>query len=253
MIDYTEAEIIETRTVSWFSCGAASAVATKLTNPDIIAYCHTGSEDVDNARFMKDCIEWWGKEVTVLKNSKYQDTWQVFESRRYLSGIDGAPCTKALKIEPRLAFQQKGDVHIFGYTYDNRDRQRADTLREHYPELDIRTPLIDKKLTKAACLHIIKQASINPPRVYALGFPNANCIPCVKATSPKYWALVRKSYPIEFQRMAKLSRDLGVRLTRLKGERVFIDEIPDNYPTFGALAPECDFLCQIVEQDLEKG
>ncbi len=131
MIDYTEAEIIETRTVSWFSCGAASAVATKLTNPDVIAYCHTGSEDVDNARFMKDCIEWWGKDVTVLKNSKYQDTWQVFESRRYLSGIGGAPCTKALKIEP--------------------------------------------------------------------------------------------------------------------------DEIPDNYPTFGALAPECDFLCQIVEQDLEKG
>ena len=42
------------RTVSWFSCGAASAVATKLSNPDVVAYCDTGSEDYDNKRFFND-------------------------------------------------------------------------------------------------------------------------------------------------------------------------------------------------------
>jgi hypothetical protein len=31
------------RIVSWFSCGAASAVATMLSKPDVIAYCDTGA------------------------------------------------------------------------------------------------------------------------------------------------------------------------------------------------------------------
>ena len=39
------------RTICWFSCGAASAVATKLTlkdTPDaIVAYCETGAEHPD--------------------------------------------------------------------------------------------------------------------------------------------------------------------------------------------------------------
>lgn len=50
--------------------------------------------------------------------------------------------------------------------------------------------------------------------------------------------------------MAKLSRKLGARLTRINGVRMFIDEIPADYPTTEAIAPECDFLCSLVEQDM---
>ncbi len=62
------------RRISWFSCGAASAVATKLTNPDVIAYCETGSEDIDNARFMRDCEPWFNAPITRLSNPEYKDT-----------------------------------------------------------------------------------------------------------------------------------------------------------------------------------
>ena len=178
------------RTVSWFSCGAASAVATKLSNPDVIAYCDTGSEDEDNARFMRDCVEWFGKEVTILKSDKYESTWDVWEKRKYICGIAGAPCTGELKIKPRLKFQRADDIHVFGYTADSNDVRRAKSLREHYPDLIVKTPLIDRGITKAACLAMIEKAGLKPPRVYAMGFPNANCIPCCKATSPAYWALV---------------------------------------------------------------
>src|SRR3990167_948887 len=123
------------RTVGWFSCGAASAVAVKLTNPDIIAYCETSSEHSDNARFMADCERWFGKKITRLKSPKYADTWAVWEARKYLAGIDGAPCTGELKIKPRLDFQLPDDVHIFGYTEDWRDVARAQALREHWPDL----------------------------------------------------------------------------------------------------------------------
>lgn len=240
------------RMISWFSCGAASAVATKLINPDVIAYCDTGSEDYDNLRFLIDCEQWFGQKVEILKNEKFQDTWEVWEKRRYLSGIEGAPCTGELKFKPRVNFQLPDDVHVFGYTADSRDMGRAEALRENWPDLNIATPLIDRGITKAACLSMVRNAGIKEPRVYAMGFHNANCIPCVKATSPSYWALVRKEFPDEFLRMVKLSRELGARLTRIKGERVFIDEIPLDHPTTNPIAPDCDFLCQIAEQDIHE-
>jgi len=238
------------RVVSWFSCGAASAVATKLSKPDVIAYCDTGSEDTDNERFMLDCENWFGQSVLRLKNKKWADTWQLWEKRKFLNGMDGAPCTGELKIQPRLEFQQADDIHVFGYTADANDVRRAEALRENWPDLKISTPLIDKGLTKAACLAMILTANIQPPRVYAMGFPNANCIPCVKATSPSYWALVRKEFPVQFHRMADLSRKLNARLTRIGEERIFIDEIPINHPVTEPIAPECDFLCHLAEQDM---
>ena len=237
------------RVVSWFSCGAASAVATKLTRPDVIAYCDTGSEDDDNSRFMSDCESWFGQGIARLRGN-WTDTWSVWEKRRFINGIDGAPCTSELKVAPRLAFQMPDDTHVFGYTADASDVRRAEILRENWPDLNISTPLIDKGLTKSACLAMLMKAGIKPPRVYAMGFPNANCIPCGKATSPAYWALVRKEFPLQFQRMAGLSRELGARLARIDGARVYIDEIPAEHQVTAAIAPECDFLCSLAEQDL---
>jgi len=98
---------------------------------------------------------------------------------------------------------------------------------------------------------IIADAGINLPVLYGLGFSCNNCIPCVKATSPAYWALVRKHFPAEFARMTELSHRLDVRLTRLEGERAFIDDIPADHPMSDPIQPACDFLCHIAEQDLE--
>ena len=240
------------RTIGWFSCGAASAVACKLTDAQPV-YCETGAEHPDNDRFLADCEQWLGKKVTRLRSDEYQDTWDVWEKTRWLAGIAGARCTVELKVGPRLAFQRPNDVHIFGYTADKTDAARADRLRLNYPELKIHTPLIDSGMTKAACLSIIERAGIKLPPMYALGFHNNNCIPCVKATSPDYWALVRKQFPAEFERMAKLSRELDVRLCRISDERRFIDEIPANWPTTNPIQPSCDFLCHIAEQEMAGG
>ena len=217
------------RTIAWFSCGAASAVATKLligTPHLVIAYCETGQEHEDNVRFMADCERWFGQSVIRLHSDEYRDTWDVWEKTRWLAGIQGARCTTELKVRPRLAFQRPSDVHVFGYTADAADIKRATLLRANYPELTILTPLIDRSITKAATLAMIENAGIERPVPYRLGFQNNNCKTCVKAQSPNYWALVRQSYPDDFARMAKLSRELNVRLARIHGQRCFIDEIP---------------------------
>lgn len=244
------------RVVIWFSCGAASAVAAKLTLRDfpdaVLAYCNTGAEHPDNERFLADCERWFGlpvqRGIRRLFNPEYIDTWDVWEQRRYISGVAGAPCTGALKKQPRIAFQKPGDVHVFGYTSEEQDR--ADLFRANNPGLTVATPLIARGIDKAACLAIVQGAGIRLPAMYALGFHNNNCIPCPKATSPNYWAAMRLHFPAEFDRMAKLSRELGARLSRINDERVFIDEIPADWPTLNPIAPACDFLCHIAEQDM---
>lgn len=245
----------EERTLVWFSCGAASAVAAKLTlrdSPDAaLVYCETGAEHEDNKRFMADCVQWMNTPVVSIRSEKYADTWELWEKRRYLAGVEGALCTVELKVLPRLAYQQPTDIHVFGYTADGPDAARAERLRVNYPELTIRTPLIERGITKAACLEMIQHAGIALPPMYAMGFHNNNCIPCVKATSPAYWALVRKAFPDKFNRMAALSRELDVRLTRINDERRFIDEIPEDHPTTNPIQPSCDFLCHLAEMDIE--
>lgn len=243
------------RTLCWFSCGAASAVATKLVLLEdasaIPVYCETGIEHPDNERFLADCERWFGKEVVRLRSDEYADAWDVWSRRKYLAGINGASCTVELKIAPRLSFQRPGDLHVFGYTADSSDITRDKRLRQNYFEMKIRSPLIERGITKAACLSLVLAAGVGLPVMYILGFLNNNCIPCVKATSANYWAAIRLHFPEIFWRMAKLARELDVRLCRINGERRFIDEIPADWPVTEPLAPACDFLCQLAEQDLE--
>ena len=66
------------RVVCWFSCGAASAVATKLAIAEnagrdelVIAYTGVINEHPDNQRFLKDCERWFGKQILILTNRKY--------------------------------------------------------------------------------------------------------------------------------------------------------------------------------------
>jgi hypothetical protein len=256
------------RRLRWFSSGAASAVATSLDirkhglEVGVVVTCDTGSEDEDNHRFAVDCEAWFGCGITVLKSDEYENTWDLWRRRRYMSGIDGAICTGEFKFAPRLDFQLPSDIHIFGYTADASDVARAKRLRETYPEMNIETPLIDRGITKAGCLAIIQSQGIELPRSYGWGFPNANCLRsgCCKSQSMDYWALHRKMMPEGFAETAAIARDLGVKMVitgrekqddgTMKNIRGFIDDIPLDQPTLNPIAPVCDFLCHIAEQDL---
>ena len=216
-----------------------------------IVQCDLGSsEDEDNRRFTAECESWFGQQIVHIRSEKFSNIDEVFEKRKYHSGIAGAPCTSEMKVAPRLDFQRPTDTHLWGYTADGNDVQRWERMLSNYPEMKQRAPLIERGLTKEACLAMIERAGINPPRVYSLGFPNANCIGCVKATSPNYWALVRQTHPDVFERRAEQSRRFGSHLVRVEGERKFLDELPADWPTTEATAPRCDFLCHIAEQEI---
>lgn len=243
------------RTLIWWSTGAASAVAAQLMlwrDPSaIIVRCETSNEDPDNYRFEADVMRLLNRTMTLLKSDEYENVWDVWQKRRYMSGIAGAPCTAAMKITPRLAFQKPTDIHVFGYTCDAEDVNRFERLKANYPELTVRVPLIDQGITKAGCLALVDRWGVKLPRSYAMGFPNANCLQtgCIKATSPDYWSLYRFHFPENFARTAAYAREIGCRLTRINNERIFIDEIPANWPMTNPIVPACDFLCQIAETE----
>ncbi len=239
------------RTIAWWSTGAASAVVARLSPEAILARCETGNEDPDNYRFEADVMRYLGREVVILKSEKYDTVWDVWKHRRYMAGIDGAPCTVEMKIIPRLAFQLPTDIHLFGYTADGVDVDRFERLKHNYPELTVRAPLIERGITKAGALAMVESWGLTLPRSYAMGFPNANCLQtgCVKATSPDYWALYRRQFPEQFKRTAAYAREIGCRLSRIDNKRVFIDDIPADWPTTKPIVPSCDFLCHLASDN----
>ena len=243
------------RVLSWFSAGAASAVATKLAlaeHSDVTIYrTETGAEHSDNVRFTRECAEWFGQEVHELRSERYRDTWQVWEERRFLNGPQGALCTVELKKKMRFAIERDYDVQVFGYTADKRDAARADRFRQQNPDVVLSTPLIDRGLTKRDCLAMIERAGIEIPAMYRLGYANNNCIGCVKG-GIGYWNQgIRRDFPDTYDRMAKLEREIGHSVLSDDNGPVWLDELDpargsfDNQPDI-----DCSLLCALAEDEL---
>tara|TARA_R110000868_G_scaffold6894_4_gene38281 strand:- start:6089 stop:6838 length:750 start_codon:yes stop_codon:yes gene_type:complete len=233
----------------WFSCGAASAVAARMTVDLYGSSCNVriinnpvAEEDEDNRRFLADVAKWIGRDIETAASARYPSASarDVWAHRKFMSGPTGAPCTVELKKKARQDWEGRNPVdwHVLGFTADEQVRHKRFILTERSNVIPV---LIDAKFTKTDCYRTLKEAGIKPPRVYEMGYPNANCIGCVKATSPTYWNHVRRAHPDVFDDRATQSRELGVRLARHKNKRVFLDELPAD--AIGRPMKNLDFEC----------
>ena len=242
--------MIENQTiVVWFSCGAASAVAAKRTvekygrnNTIRVVNNPIKEEHPDNQRFLQDVQEWLGIEIEFAVNSKYPNASciDVWEKRQYMAGPSGAPCTLELKKKARQEWESlnKHDSIVLGFTAEEKKRHDRFILFERSNVIPV---LIDEGITKADCYRIINDAGVKLPEIYNLGFPNANCIGCVKAGSSTYWNHVRKHFPDVFESRSKMSREIGAKLAWYKGGRIFLDELPED--AVGRPMKGMDFEC----------
>lgn len=246
----------------WFSCGAASAVALEQIKLRFGNLCqiralnnYVANEDQDNIRFKNDVSEWLNIEIENVSNPKYPsaDIEDVFEKEGSMSSPYGAPCTRILKKEARYEWEKNNHVdwHVMGYTFEEKHRFNNFYNTERSNVLPI---LIDRKITKDMCYDRIRAAGIELPRTYTessdfgTGYPNANCIGCVKATSPTYWNHVRQTRPDIFEKRAEQSRRMGsegARLCRYKGKRIFLDELPPDARgrDMKTMKIECSLFC----------
>ena len=216
--------------ICWFSCGTASAVATKLT---LERYRDTHSiavirmavkeEHPDNDRFAIDCVHWWQHPDQTIALRSAEEVWK---RRRYMAGVKGAPCTSEIKIAERkkIVERLKPEFQVFGYTFD--EARRIDRFLENNKgEGPFLFPLFERAMTKQMCHIAIADAGIRLPEMYRLGFENNNCIGCVKANGLGYWSLVAKNFPDVFEKRVQLSREIGCHLLKMNGKRYFLDEV----------------------------
>lgn len=246
------------RMVCWFSCGAASAVATKLAiqrygkdHQVVIARCLVKEEHKDNDRFAEDCETWFGQKIVNMENTEYNGSvYSVIAKRKYISGVRGAPCTLLLKKQVRQQMQYPDDLHIMGYCAEEQDR--FDSFLDAN-NINCKAPLIDSGLTHADCLGMLQNAGIELPEMYKLGYQHNNCIGCVKATGAGYWNKIRRDFPAQFWMMAGMSRALSVRMTRIGEERIYLDELPDGIGRYEE-EPEiqCSIFCEASEKEYAK-
>jgi len=237
--------------VVWFSCGAASAIAAKKT---IEYYGKTHNvlcvnnpvieEHEDNRRFLKSVEEYIQHPIVEARNPDFPNAsiMEVFDKRKYMSGISGAPCTMELKRKARYHFELNHniDFHVLGFTLDEWRRQKNFNEHERANTIPV---LISNLVTKDDCFKKLRRDNIRQPEIYNMGFPNANCIGCVKATSPSYWNLVRNQFPEVFQQRAEQSRRIGAKLVRLQGKRIFLDELKPTDKGGFIKSWECGIFC----------
>lgn len=248
------------RIVCQFSCGAASAVATKLVlakhaGADVqVVNAFLVNEHPDNRRFAAECETWFGRPITVLRDTKYgADVIQVFRRERFMMGNGGAPCSRLLKRRVLDAWRQPGDVMVLGFTAEEADR--LDDFRERNPALQVLAPLVDAGLGKSDCLAMVERAGIALPVMYPMGYDHANCIGCVKG-GEGYWRAIREDFPEVFETNCLVQDELGpgswflrYRSGPRKGERFPLRDLPPGPARRNGDVPQCGLFCEMAEQE----
>jgi hypothetical protein len=228
--------------ISWFSAGVSSFCATLLAKDvDRIVYTHIDDQHEDSMRFLRDSEAHFGQKIEIL-GSRYGNVDSVIRAFRYVNGPGGAKCTDVLKRRVRKEFEAalpKNVTYVWGM--DVEEKARADRLVESMPQYNHEFPLIDANMTKADCHGMAERMGIKRPAMYDMGYPNNNCIGCVKG-GMGYWNMIRRDFPEVFAKRAETERLIG----RSCINGVFLDELnPDRGRTCEVM-PDCSLFCELA-------
>lgn len=259
------------RGACWFSAGITSTVATKIALEECegkaqidIYFFETGNHHPDNERYIKECEEWFGQKIEIVRNPKWNSVEHVLSKQRYINGPAGAPCTSRLKKDCRFELEKKinFDFQIFGFEYEKKEINRAVRFMEQYPETNAVFPLIERKIDKKKAVEIVKGAGIEIPMMYRLGYTNNNCVGCVKG-GMGYWNKIREDFPDVFQRFSDLEQEIGASCLKDKDEhgntqKLFLKDLdPSRGRKEKPITAECGVICavefaDIISDDVER-
>ena len=234
------------KTVSWFSAGVSSAVATKLaiSKIDQIIYIHIDDHHPDTLRFVDDCEKWFGKQIKRIQ-SPYKNVANALlgaGGKGYVNGRYGAPCTRFLKRRVRKEWELTQGELSYIWGMDGTEQNRADRLIATMPDQEHIFPLIEQHITKEEAHRILKASGIKRPMMYELGYHNNNCVGCVKG-GMGYWNKIRIDFPEVFRQRAELERTIGG--TCLKG--TYLDELDTKKGRQDPpIVDECGIYCEIM-------
>lgn len=233
--------------VSWFSAGVSSAIATKISiekYSDVkIIYTHIDDQHPDTMRFIKDCESWFDRPIEILQSPLMNVNNACLKSA-FIKSPKGAPCTRLLKIRVRQIWEQDHNedfTYIWGYDYSETERARrrvdGDIEASHI------FPLIENLIDKQAAHGILERAGIKRPAMYDEGYPNNNCIGCLKG-GLGYWVKIKKDYPEVFESRCQLEEKIGGRIF----SEFPLRQIPeDRGRVQPVIVPDCGLFCDVLD------
>jgi len=129
---------------------------------------------------------------------------------------------------------------------DVNEAGRRERLIDSNPDQQHTFPLIDNGITKESAHGMLAAAGIARPKMYDLGYPNNNCIGCLKG-GMGYWNKVRSDFPEVFASRARLERMIGASVLK----QYYLDELPlDAGKECKIVVPDCGLFCELPSQEV---
>lgn len=225
------------RHVVMFSGGVGSWAAAKRVVAQhgvkgvVLLFADTLIEDEDLYRFLEEGSKNIG--APLVRIAEGRTPWQVYKDERFLGNSRVDPCSKLLKRKPSESWlrqnciQQETTVYL-GIDWTEAHRfERAKSSQEKQG-WNYEAPLCDPPyLSRKQIFELLKAESIEPPRLYGLGFSHNNCGGfCCKAGQGHFANLLRHlperftAHEEEEQRVRRLlNRDVAMMVDRSGGGR----------------------------------
>lgn len=228
--------------VVWWSAGVSSTIAAMMVTNAIMIYIEIDDHHPDNERFAADVEQWLGRKIVRIRNDRYRcvdHAIRLAGTSRWVNGPSGAACTSRLKraVRKKWELDNPGE-HTYVWGYDCSEKHRAERIVETVEGKHL-FPLIEEGITKEMAHGILRKLGIARPAMYELGYPNNNCIGCIKG-GMAYWNKIRVDFPEVFKLRANMERIVGYSC--LNG--IFLDELdPERGRGLSPVVEECGVLC----------
>lgn len=151
----------------------------------VLLFADTRMEDEDLYRFLRESAEHLGVPLVTVADGR--DPWQVFVDERFIGNSRVDPCSKKLKRELMDRWRaehcdQASTVCVYGLDWSERHRiegnaaKKGHRARQREQGWRAEYPMNERPyLTKDEIIADLRSVGIEPPRLYAMGYPHNNC------------------------------------------------------------------------------
>lgn len=197
------------------SFGAAVRAAQSIGTDDLtLLFADTLIEDPDLYRFVDEAAAFVGG--TFVRLAEGRTPWQVFRDVRFLGNSRIDPCSRVLKREPMRRWLEANcdpETTTVYLGFDWTEAHRLERAIPFWAPWRVEAPLCQPPYrAKADLVADLAAAGIEPPRLYALGFPHNNCGGgCVKA-GISHFALLHEQLPEVYTEWEAREEELRAQL-----------------------------------------
>ena len=189
------------RAVVQFSGGVGSWAAAKRSVERFgqenvtLLFADTLIEDEDLYRFLDDAEANIGVPITRIADGR--TPWQVFKDVRFIGNTRADPCSQILKRDLLRKWIEEHcdpDDTTVVLGIDWTEIHRFERARPRWQPWELWAPMCDEPLIdKREVLAWLRSEGVEPPRLYAMGFPHNNCGGfCVKAGQAQFVLLLEE-------------------------------------------------------------